>query len=206
MPYHKDRVEVIVPPIRIKYKKFCKGIYNKYHKQYIYYDNNKPKINIPLLMNILVNNLKPHKNEHYARNKKYEEIDFINGIIDIINNCSYWSRYKGKINGKYLNKRHNEYIKWGVYECLYRIVLLSYYSTNKFNKLKYQSIDSTFIKNLYGTEIYGRCKQYKSKNCTKISTICSKIPYLHAMHVNTVFLEAFGAYFSLSLFRFCEAK
>jgi hypothetical protein len=58
-----------------------------------------------------------------------------------------------------------------VYECLYRIVLLSYYSTNKFNKLKYQSIDSTFIKNLYGAEIYGRDVKYKSKNGIKISVI-----------------------------------
>lgn len=73
----------------------------------------------------------------------------------------FWCRYHGKVNGKYLNKRHNKYVKWNVYECLYRIILLSYYSTNNFNKLKYQAIDSTFIKNIYGSEIYGRCKQYK---------------------------------------------
>jgi hypothetical protein len=96
---------------------------------------------------------------------------WINGIIDVICNCGYWNRYKGTISGKYLNKRHNQYCKWGVYECLYRIILLSYYSTNKFNKLKYQSIDSTFVKNLYGAEIYGRDIKYKSKNGIKISVI-----------------------------------
>ena len=144
-------IVIIKPPTRIKFKKFCKNIYKKHKKEFISYNDNKiPIINIAFLMNILVSKLKPKINESYVRNKKFEEIDFINGILDVINNCAYWNRYKGLINGKYLNKRHNRYNKWGVYECLYRIILLIYYSTNKFNKLKNQSIDSTFIKNLYG--------------------------------------------------------
>jgi hypothetical protein len=49
--------------------------------------------------------------------------------------------------------------------------LLCYFSTSKFNKLKYQSIDSTFVTNLFGGEIYGRNVKYKSKNGVKISTI-----------------------------------
>ena len=35
-------------------------------------------INIPLLMEILVEKLKPPIDENYVRNKKYDEIDFIN--------------------------------------------------------------------------------------------------------------------------------
>ena len=164
-------IEIIKPPLRIKFKKFCKSIFKKYRKVYISYENNNPIINVHLLMNILVSKLKPPVNKDYIRNRKYTELDFINGIIDVINNCAYWNRYKGLISGKYLNKRHNQYNKWGVYECLYRIVLLSYYSSNKFNKLKNQAIDSTFIKNLYGEDIYGRNVKYKSKNGVSVSVI-----------------------------------
>jgi len=151
---------ILTPPIRIKYKKFCKNIHDKYSKYYIYYVNDKPCIDIAHLMKILVNKLKPHVNGAYVRHKKYDEIDFINGIIEVIQNNTYWNRYKGTISGKYLNKRHNQYCKWNVYECLYRIVLLMYFSTQKYNKLHHQSIDSTFISNLYGTEIYGRNSKY----------------------------------------------
>ena len=167
-----QKIEVIKPPTRIKYKKFCKNIYRKYRKQYISHnDNNQPIIDTSFLTNLLVEKLKPLINDSYVRNKKYDEIDFINGIIDVLNNGTYWNRYKDKISGKYLNKRHNRYCEWGVYECLYRIISLSYYSTNKYNKLKYQCIDSTFIKNLYGSEIYGRNVEYKSKNGIKVSVI-----------------------------------
>ena len=167
-----EKFVVIRPPTRIKYKRFCKNIYKKYNKHYISYsDLGKPILNISLLMEILVNKLKPKINTSFVRNKKYEEIDFINGIIDVIQNNTYWTRYKGKVPGKYLNKRHNQYCDWNVYECLLRIVLLSYYSTNKFNKLHYQSIDCTFITNLYGSEIYGRNSKYKFKNGINMSFI-----------------------------------
>jgi hypothetical protein len=53
-------------------------------------------------MLILVDKLRPPVNQAYARHKKYDEIDFINGIIDVVNNCAYWNRYKGKISGKLL--------------------------------------------------------------------------------------------------------
>ena len=149
------RFSIIKPPIRIKFKKFCKNIYKRYNKYYISYSNNKPFLNIHLLMELIVNKLRPKINASFVRNKKYTEMDFINGIIEVIENNTYWNRYTGKVPGKYLNKRHNQYCKWNVYECLYRIVLLSYFSTNKFNKLHYQCIDSTFISNLYGSEIYG---------------------------------------------------
>lgn len=172
------KLKVIKPPTEIKYKKFCKKIFNKYHKHYIYYINSKPAINIVFLMSILVNKLKPHVNEKYVRHKTYNEIDFIKGIIEILDNCTYWTRYKGTVPGKYLNGKHNDYCKWGVYECLYGVILLTYFSTNKFNKLHNQCIDSTFVKNLYGCDIYGRFKQCKSKNGVKISLVtdCNGVP------------------------------
>lgn len=164
-----DTIQIIRPPMRIKYKKFCKHIHVKYRKQYTSYVNGKPSINICALMKILVDKLKPIVNEKYIRNRKYNESDFIEGIIDVIRNSSYWSRYNGKVPGKYLNKRHNDYCRWNVYECLYRIVLLPYYSTHKYNKLHHQSIDSTFVSNLFGCEMYGRNTNYKSKNGVNVT-------------------------------------
>ena len=185
-----NRVEVVKPPVRIKFKKFCQNIHKKFKHEYVSYDaNNKPSIDISALMLILVDKLKPVINEAYVRHKKYNDIDFINGIIDVVNNCAYWNRYKGKISGKYLNKKHNEYCKWGVYECMYRIILLMYFSTHKFNKLQYQCIDSSFITNLFGAEIYGRNVQYKSKNGIKISQITDRngTAEINNFHTPTVF-------------------
>jgi hypothetical protein len=42
---------------------------------------------------------------------------------------------------------------------------------SKYEKLKYQTIDTTFIRNLYGTEILQRNPAYKSKNEIKVSSI-----------------------------------
>lgn len=160
-----SKFEVIKPPKRIKFKRFCRGIYRKHRKEFITYKKGVPPIvNICNLMKILVARLKPEINKNYVRNSKYKEIDFIRGIIEIIRNNTFWSRYNGKVPGKYLNKRHNQYCEWGVYECLYRIILHEYFKRKKFTKLHQQSIDSTFVSNLFGSEWYGRNSQYKFKN------------------------------------------
>jgi hypothetical protein len=71
------KIDVIKPPMRIKFKKFCKNVYNKYRFQYISYKNNKPLINIRFLMELLVSKLKPYIDVSYCRHKKYEENNFI---------------------------------------------------------------------------------------------------------------------------------
>jgi hypothetical protein len=145
-------------------------IQKKYRKQFI--QNNT--LDLKKLMVILIDRMSPKKNLQFVHHKKYITSDFVNGIFDMIDNGSYWNRYKGLINGKYLNRKHNEYCKLGVYHCLYRIVLLNYFSTHKFNKLQYQSVDSSFLTNLYGKDIYGRNVKYKSKNGIKVSTITDR--------------------------------
>ena len=172
------KIKVISPSINIdkKFKLLCSNIYRKQKDIYISYDDNNNRIlDIRMLMKLLVENLKPLINQKYVRNKKYEEIDFIDGIIDIIDNCTYWTRYKGHIDGGYLNKKHLQYCKWGIYDCLYNIILKFYYENNKFEKIKYQSIDTTFVRNLYGSEMKGMNVQYKSKNGLKVSYITDKI-------------------------------
>jgi hypothetical protein len=154
-----------------KYRKICKQIYTKYRNRFIKHENEKLSLDVPYLLSILVEHLKPTKNSYYRRNIKYTDLDFINGIIDIINNGTYWNRYKGTVPGKYLNKKHNEYCNMGVYDCLYRVILKVYFCKSKYNKLKYQTVDTTFIRNLYGSEMLQRNVQYKSKNGIKVSAI-----------------------------------
>jgi Transposase DDE domain len=179
----KQKIHIIKPLSTIKYRKFCKMIYNKYHKSFMIIDNRTVNINIPELMNILINNLKENRDTSFARNVKYTQMDFIKGIIDVINNCTYWSRYKGKVPGKYLNTKHIEYCKLGVYEYMYFIILMIYYKKSKYQKLKDQSMDSTFIRNLYGTEMIQRNPHNKSKNGIKISTINDNTGVAHSIAI-----------------------
>jgi hypothetical protein len=168
----KDKqFKIVNPPTRVKYKKFCKRIRENFHKQYISYVDNNATINLHRLMEILATKLKPKVNDSFARHKKYTIRDYVNGIIEILRNGRYWSRYNGLIKGNTLNKKHNDFCKWGVYECLYRIILCEYFSKNKFSKLHFQSIDSTFIPNLYGTELCGRCKKYGYKKGIKLNFV-----------------------------------
>jgi Transposase DDE domain len=179
MRYLKKNIEVISPTLKLdkKYKLLCKNIYNQEQQIYISYDNDGNRIlNVRSLMELLVTRLKPSVNEKYIRNKIFEEIDFIDGILEVIDNCTYWTRYKnGKINGSYLNKKHLLYCKWGVYDCLYKIMLTFYCEANKFEKFKYQSIDTTFVRNLYGSEMKGMNVQYKSKNGIKVSYVSDNL-------------------------------
>ena len=173
LPHQK--IEPIVPKMNRKYRLLCKKVRRKYKKVYISYDsNNKPSINVVELMCILIDELRPAVNSSYCRHVKYEPKNIVRCIIEIINNCMYWVRYKGIVPGKYLNQCHNNYVKWGVYDCLYLILLEEYLSKDKFGKLKNQSIDTTFCTNLYGSEMIGRNIKYKSKNGIKISVKVDK--------------------------------
>jgi hypothetical protein len=146
----------------------CGTVINQHHKEYIVTIEKKKSIDIPHLMNILVARLKPPVNLNYVRHVKFKEIDFINGILHVVNKCSFWTDY-GDISSSYLNKRHHLYCLWGVYHCLFKIISHHYFDTKGNDKLKYQLIDTTFIKNLYGDETYGMAKEYKNKNGIKIS-------------------------------------
>lgn len=161
---------IIIPTSTRKYRSLCKKIHSKYKKLYISYDSeNKPTVNVAQLLSILIDHLKPKINEKFVRQTKYNSLDIANGIIDVIKSCTYWTRYNGLISGKYLNQFHNLYSKLGVYDCLYFILLEEYFKKDKFGKLKYQSIDTTFCTNLYGSEMKGRNVKYKSKNGIKLS-------------------------------------
>ena len=123
--------------------------YNNYHFKKLL---NKPTIN---LINEIVNSvyrLSPYKNDFYKRNVKYSINDYVIGIIDIVKNNISWNGYSGIINGNTLRKKHNEWVKLGVYEDVYEESLKKYMKTTKVTEeLKYQSIDSTFIEDINGS-------------------------------------------------------
>lgn len=112
-----------------------------------------------------------NKNQNYAHNIKYSIRDYFNEIIKFTSNSVYWRRYKGKIDGKTLNNKHNEFIKAGIYKKAYETILYKYISNNGINKMKYQIIDSLFIKNKFCCGNLGRNKYYKNKRGIKVSSI-----------------------------------
>lgn len=87
--------------------------------------------------------------------QKYNNKYFLICLTDFINTSTNWTKYKGTIeypiNGKYLNQIHNKYIKNGVYDQINKQLLDRYLKTDKEIKLKYQSIDSSFIPNKRGS-------------------------------------------------------
>ena len=89
-----------------------------------------------------------------------------------------WNAYSGIVNGNTLRKKHNEWVKMGVYENAYKKSLKKYLKTTKITEeLKYQSIDSTFIEDVNGSKysthsgIYKRRKGEASKGIKVTSLV-----------------------------------
>ena len=117
-------------------------------------------------IDILVETYKKYvnKNQNYVHNIKYSIHDYFSEIIKFASNSVYWRRHQGKINGRTLNNKHNEFIKAGIYKKAYKIILSKYTSKNGTNKMKYQMIDSLFVKNKFCCGNLGRNKYYKNKS------------------------------------------
>jgi hypothetical protein len=129
------------------------------------------KHNFVQLMKKIIQDLEETKNENYARNKKHTLEDYVMGIIEVLSNNVSWRKYNGKINGRILNNKHNEFVKMGVYKKLYKVNLKKYLRKNKKRFLKYLSMDSSFIENKNGVNNLGRNVYYKNKQGRKISAI-----------------------------------
>ena len=98
-----------------------------------------------------------------ATNKKYTSIQYAYCITEVLTSFVSWRKYNGKfiaearnlsnglINGRVLNNKHNDFIKKGVYDYLFKLCVESYFKKNPTKKLKSQSIDSSFVSNKYGS-------------------------------------------------------
>jgi transposase len=129
------------------------------------------KNNFVVLMKTIIQRLDIKKNMSYARNIKHSVEEYVAGIIEVLTNNISWRRYNGKINGRVLNNKHNEYVKLGVYDELYKINLKKYLRKNKKRFLKYLSMDSSFVENINGINKIGRNIYYKNKQGRKITAI-----------------------------------
>jgi len=91
----------------------------------------------------------------YSPNQKYDYKYLFACLYDFINTSTSWNKYRGfenfPINGKYLNQIHNKLVNNGVYEEINRQLLNIYLKKGKEIKLKYQMIDSSFIRNKVGS-------------------------------------------------------
>ena len=91
----------------------------------------------------------------YSHNAKYDNKYFMICIIDFLECATYWRRYKGTleypIDGRYLNKIHNKYVKAGVYVELERQCRNRYLALDKESKMKIQITDTSFIQNHQGS-------------------------------------------------------
>lgn len=91
----------------------------------------------------------------YSPNGKYDNRYFIICLIDFLESSVSWRKYKGThdypIKGKYLNQIHNKYSKHRVYDEINKEIIKKYLKTDRENKLKYQSLDSSYIQNKQGT-------------------------------------------------------
>jgi transposase len=107
--------------------------------------------------------LSPLKNDFYKRNVKYTTYDYAVGIIDVLKNSVSWNSYNGIIDGNTLRKKHNEWVKLGVYEKLHKDAVTKYLKKGKRSELKTLSIDSTFVEKKGSSKIASPSGVYKCK-------------------------------------------
>ena len=119
----------------------------------------------------------------YSPRQKYTNEYFYICMCNFVTSSVSWNKYKGcidyPIDGKYLNQIHNKWIKLGVYDQLNKEKLNKYFETDKENKLRFQSLDSTFIPNKEGSVnnddnnnlLSDRAKEKNRKICLKNRTL-----------------------------------
>lgn len=90
------------------------------------------------------------KYQRTSPNIKYSHEIILSSLVHFTITQVSWRRFQGIIPGKYLNAIHLRYIENGVYDAINKRLLEIYLETNRCMKLKYQSIDSSFIANKRG--------------------------------------------------------
>lgn len=83
-------------------------------------------------------------------NIKYSYEDILSSLILFTTTQVSWRQFQGKIPGKYLNSLHLQFVRKGIYEKINGHLLELYLEKDRSLKLKYQSIDSSFIANKRG--------------------------------------------------------
>ena len=116
-------------------------------------------------------------------NRRYDNKYFLICMLDFVQTRVSWRKYKGThecpIDGKYLNKIHNKWVKENVYTEIEKQVKNKYLKYDKEHKLKCQMIDSSFIANKGGSvknnnHLLSDEEKKKNKKYVKIIKIYQK--------------------------------
>lgn len=121
-----------------------------------------------------INILYPKKYNFTNKKQKHNLNDILDDILYIMDTGVPYRKLRSKINHNSLYYHVDFFIKSNVFEKFYNYLLYEYFETNKEEKLKYQSIDTSFIinKGAYQSEVK-RNIYAKGKNCLKLSLIVS---------------------------------
>lgn len=125
---------------------------------------------IPIIVDV-AKKILPNKYNFSNKRQKYECADIIEDILYVLKTGISWRDIRSKIKWQTLYSHFNILVKNKIFEIAYEELLEKYLRIGKLEKLKYQSIDSSFIPNVYGVDCVGRNKYYKNKKGTKLSVI-----------------------------------
>lgn len=103
-----------------------------------------------------------HKQPQKITRRKYSTQIIFESLTKFVSNSCYFSRFSdtGLISGKYLNQIHHFLLKFSFYDLLYKHLLDIYLELTNCSTFKRLSIDSTFIRNILGSESKARNPKY----------------------------------------------
>ena len=99
---------------------------------------------------------------------KYTDKLYLGCIFYVLLYGSTWESFIGPIPGKQLNKRHHEYIKYGLYKTFFENSLKKYLKTHD---VKYLSIDSSILNNKNCIELGKNLPINKNRKGVKLDVI-----------------------------------
>jgi len=131
------------------------------------------------LENLIVIMIEKIKNRYYNKKKnvgrpvKINLEKIIKGILYVLHTGCQWKFVPTSYGPKSTIYYH--YKKWtndGIFSELWNTILLKYQEVNKYNtNLTIESIDTTFIKSIYGKDCIGRNPTDRGRNANKLSVI-----------------------------------
>ena len=126
-----------------------------------------------------------HKQSHKITRRKYSTQVIFESLIKFVSNSCYFCRFSdtGLISGKYLNQIHHFLLKYSFYDLLYKHLLDIYLELTNCSTLKRLSIDSTFIRNVLGSESKARNPKYYNKTGFKVQILVDTCRTVIGLHI-----------------------
>jgi len=103
--------------------------------------------------------------------QKHRLKDILINLFYMLKTCVSYRNLQGSIPRSTLNSHFMFFVRKNVFVDFYKLLLDKYLENDRRNKLKYESIDTSFVPNFYGVENIGMNKFYKNKFGTKVSIV-----------------------------------